>query len=228
MPPSRSPNASHHPPQPPQQPPAPPGPSGQPVQPGQTGQTGQPRGAVTKESILSAALKLFAVRGIETVTIRDIADAAGVAEATVYRHYSGRDELVGELMNSQVGRFVLEMDELQARHAHSRDKMRAVIRKFYETYDREPDLLGFLLLTQHRLLHPPPNMPRPTNVIMWIIEQGQSRGEIRPGPLKVLAAMALGAIIEVPVARIYGSVRETLAPHADEVADGVWRMLAAG
>lgn len=179
-----------------------------------------------KDAVLAAALRLFTERGVEAVTVRDIAEAAGIAEATFYRYYPGRDELVQEVFMGQVLGLVLELDELQARHDRCRDKLRAVIGRFYGFFDDHSALISFLLLGQNNLLKAKDGVRRPTNVIMWILEQGQSRGEIREGPLKVLSAMALGAILLVPISRIYGSVRGPLRPHIDEVADGLWRMLA--
>jgi AcrR family transcriptional regulator len=51
---------------------------------------GQTRG---KERVLRAALDLFAKRGFDQVTIRDIGDAAGVTNPALYRHYPSKEEL---------------------------------------------------------------------------------------------------------------------------------------
>ena len=52
-------------------------------------QTERRRGAV-----LDCAFSLYAERGIEAVTMQDIADAAGVGVASVYRYYSDKLSLV--------------------------------------------------------------------------------------------------------------------------------------
>ncbi len=49
---------------------------------------------VTKSKILDAALGLFRQRGFASTTMREIADAAGVATGASYYHFSTKDEIV--------------------------------------------------------------------------------------------------------------------------------------
>jgi AcrR family transcriptional regulator len=49
----------------------------------------------TRAALLSAAKSLFAERGFEAATVRDIAAAAGVTERTFYRYFDGKEGLVG-------------------------------------------------------------------------------------------------------------------------------------
>lgn len=53
-----------------------------------------------REAILDASLELFARHGLHGVTTRMIADAAGVSEALLYRHFKGKDELYEALQQS--------------------------------------------------------------------------------------------------------------------------------
>ncbi|MEV5704271.1 helix-turn-helix domain-containing protein [Actinoallomurus sp. NPDC052274] len=50
--------------------------------------------AATRQAIADAALRLFLERGYERVSIRDIADAADVSPATVFKHFTGKEALV--------------------------------------------------------------------------------------------------------------------------------------
>ncbi|MBT8491700.1 MAG: TetR/AcrR family transcriptional regulator, partial [Deltaproteobacteria bacterium] len=53
-----------------------------------------------REAILEAAMPLFAERGFSAVTTRDIADAAGVSEALLYRHFRGKQAIFEALQSS--------------------------------------------------------------------------------------------------------------------------------
>ncbi|MGQ7451850.1 helix-turn-helix domain-containing protein, partial [Streptococcus suis] len=46
-----------------------------------------------KRAIMVAALKLFASRGIDGVTIRDIAKETGYSNPALFRHFKTKDEL---------------------------------------------------------------------------------------------------------------------------------------
>jgi len=50
--------------------------------------------AATRQSIADAALRLFLERGYDHVSIREIADAADVSTATVFKHFTGKEALV--------------------------------------------------------------------------------------------------------------------------------------
>lgn len=56
--------------------------------------------------ILAAARRLMQSRGVEAVTMEEIAAAAGVAKGTLYLYFQGKDELVQALI-SQVGENML-------------------------------------------------------------------------------------------------------------------------
>ncbi|MFE2185687.1 TetR/AcrR family transcriptional regulator [Streptomyces sp. NPDC059455] len=62
--------------------------------------TGTPTGrrerkkAATRAAIAAAALHLFLERGFDAVSIRDIAERADVAVATVFAHFPGKEALV--------------------------------------------------------------------------------------------------------------------------------------
>ena len=51
-----------------------------------------------KDLILSAAEKQFIARGYEHVTLEDIADSVGTVPSALYRHFSGRSEILSEIV----------------------------------------------------------------------------------------------------------------------------------
>lgn len=52
----------------------------------------------TRADLLFQARKLFVAHGYETVTTRQIAQAAGKSTGAVFAHWSGKDELFAEAM----------------------------------------------------------------------------------------------------------------------------------
>ncbi|MEM6452438.1 MAG: TetR/AcrR family transcriptional regulator [Cyanobacteria bacterium P01_D01_bin.105] len=61
---------------------------------------GRPRSAASHQAILKATLELLAEVGFEAMSIEAIATRAGVGKTTIYRRYSGKDELVADAIES--------------------------------------------------------------------------------------------------------------------------------
>ena len=54
-----------------------------------------------REQILQTAFDLFSHKGFSGTTTKDIARAAGVSEAMVFKHFSSKEELYGELLDAK-------------------------------------------------------------------------------------------------------------------------------
>jgi|ERR1700722_218660 len=88
--------------------PASPGPAstGQPPRP--VGRRGSRDGGVRREEILAAAAALFARRGSRGVTIDDIGAAVGISGPGLYRHFSGKEAMLSEMLVSVSERLLAE------------------------------------------------------------------------------------------------------------------------
>ena len=64
---------------------------------------GAPRGdsTVTRQVILAAARDLFARRGVHDVSVRQIAEAAGVNHALVHRYFGTKRDMVAEILENE-------------------------------------------------------------------------------------------------------------------------------
>ena len=61
--------------------------------------TGPTRRDERRETIVEAALALFAEHGALPVRVADIAVEAGISRATFYKHFAERDEILAELLS---------------------------------------------------------------------------------------------------------------------------------
>ena len=66
----------------------------------------------TRARILAAARELFALKGTRGTTTREVADLAGVNEATVFRHFGTKHALLHAMLNQ---------------YCESRDQMRSAV-----------------------------------------------------------------------------------------------------
>ena len=57
--------------------------------------------AQRKDQIVKVATALFAANGFSGTTTRQIADAAGISEAVIYRHFANKDALYDAIINAR-------------------------------------------------------------------------------------------------------------------------------
>ena len=66
----------------------------------------EPRQRLTRERILRAAIAHADAGGLETLTMRSLADLLGVAPMALYRHVANKDDLIDAMVDvvfSEVG-----------------------------------------------------------------------------------------------------------------------------
>ena len=180
----------------------------------------------TKELISRTALELFVAKGITETTVRDIAEAAGIAEGTLYRHFESKDHLAWELFSTNYLAFAQELDRLQQEYATLKDKLAAMIRQFCAFFDRDPVLFSYLLLAQHaQLKKVTPEMETAVTVLQKVIAQGMARREVPETEVEVAAAMVLGVVLQVAVFKAYGRISQNLSQLSETLVAACWRVM---
>ena len=62
----------------------------------------------TKERIVDEALTLFSVQGFKGTTVKNIADAVGIKDSSIYKHFKSKQEILDAIVDQMKGR----MEEL--------------------------------------------------------------------------------------------------------------------
>ncbi|OAT82344.1 TetR/AcrR family transcriptional regulator [Desulfotomaculum copahuensis] len=74
---------------------------------------------IRKNLIIDAAIGLFATKSFENTSIRDIAAAAGISPASIYRYFADRDELFVEALLREGKDIIAGMEKLLAENGGS-------------------------------------------------------------------------------------------------------------
>jgi AcrR family transcriptional regulator len=92
-----------------------------------------------RERILDGSYELFSRRGVRDVGIDEVIEAAGVAKATLYRHFSSKDELVLAFLERREQLWTREFVEAGAdsRGATPEERLLAIFDVFDEWFRRE-------------------------------------------------------------------------------------------
>ncbi len=72
-----------------------------------------------RERILDASYELFSRRGIRAVGVNEVIERAGVATATLYRHFPSKDELVLAFLEMREQRWTHDLVEAEAQRRGS-------------------------------------------------------------------------------------------------------------
>lgn len=182
----------------------------------------------TKELIDRTALALFAEKGVKETTIRDIAEKAGIAEGTMYRHYSGKEELAWRLFETNYTALGEALAEVEGRHETGHEKVAAMIRYFCDAFTDDPDRFVYLFFARHdHMQRLNPRQPNPYLVFRRVIRTAMNRGEIPRKDPDVAASMVMGVVLQVIDSRLLGGrIKRSIASLADEIAEACWKAVA--
>jgi AcrR family transcriptional regulator len=92
-----------------------------------------------RDRILTAAYELFARRGIRDVGVDEVIERAGVAKATLYRHFPSKDDLVIAFLDLREERWTVDWVEAEARRGGTtpEEQLLAIFGLFDEWFHRD-------------------------------------------------------------------------------------------
>lgn len=177
------------------------------------------RATRAKDRIERAATELFAARGIDGVSIGEIAGRAGVSQGALYRHHPSKEDLAWALFSTAYLRTGAELDEIRVRQLGFDGRIGAMAAHFCALYDRDPALFRFMLIAQHDLLpRICPDQRTPVDAVAETVGDAVGRGEIAQVDPLLAAAAILGVILQTAIFHIYGRIVGPLLPLAPSLA----------
>lgn len=187
-----------------------------------------PRHPDTRQRIERAALALFAAKGFNATTTRDIAAEVGISEGAIYRHFKGKDELAWHLFSIPYFSLAAQIDAVVAETDTFEDRVRRIVGLFCALFDRDPDLFAFMLLSQHgQLGRITADMPNPVESLRALFQAAIDRGDCRGTDANLMAAMALGLVTQPATFVIYGRLPKPMAALAPALVQAIQRVIAS-
>ena len=184
-------------------------------------------GATTRARIEKEALRLFAEKGVEGATIRDLSQAVGVADAALYRYFGSKEQIASELFRAHYGALAAKIAAISARDLPFVQTTHELVSLFCRLFDDEPDVFAFILLNQHAHLRFVTEDANAVEELRRIMRRAIERGEITMTDPDLAAATALGAVLQPAVFKLYGRLPGPLSAHAQELADAAARSVGA-
>lgn len=101
-----------------------------------------------RELVLDAARTVFAEKGLEGASIREIARQAGYTPGAIYSYFDSKEAVYAALLAESLDRLQAEVDAAPVEHGHPDRNLQAKAQAWFGFYARNPrDLdLGFYLV----------------------------------------------------------------------------------
>jgi AcrR family transcriptional regulator len=174
--------------------------------------------AGTRERLLHAALELTSEGGYAAASVLAIAERAGVAAGTLYRHWPSKGELFAELFRSFCSRELAAMEAAGAQPGTAARRIDAVLGTFAERALRNPRLAWALIAEPvHPLVEAERLAYRRTyrEQIAAILRTAIAAGELPAQDPDLTAAALVGGVGEALVGPV--SPLAHAAPPASEI-----------
>jgi AcrR family transcriptional regulator len=169
-------------------------------------------GARTKARIEAEALRLFATKGVDATSIRDIAGAVGVAEGALYRHFAGKESLSRAIFLDGYAELAARVTAAGGTGRPFPEVVEDVVSIFCSLFDENRPLFSFLLIAQHAHLGEvaPERERNVVEAVAAIFAAAMEKGELPCRDANEIAAMALGIVAQPAIFTLYGRLKGPL------------------
>jgi len=176
-----------------------------------------------RERILEEARRLFAESGIEAVSMHRIAKAAGVGQATLYRHYAHKGDVCRDLMGESAERARGEIEAFlrESEGQPALDRLDGVIARVVVFIEEKLPYLaaigeacaGEYRMTKYRL----PAYRQLHGIIAALLDDAQAEGAIPPTDVTFRTDALLAALSP----DMYQYQREERGLSRQQIVEGV-------
>jgi AcrR family transcriptional regulator len=184
-------------------------------------------GGERRQQILEVAMRLFSQRGFRGTTTKEIAQAAGVSEAMVFRHFATKQELYSAILDFKACSGSLgDPREFLAEHLRRKDD-RAVFtelaRALMHHHESDPEFLRLLThaaLEEHELAQMfwERTIRQMYEFLGGYVRERQRDGAFRPVEPAVVVRAFLGTVIHHSLNNTLWDKRRTLLDIPNERA----------
>jgi TetR/AcrR family fatty acid metabolism transcriptional regulator len=178
-------------------------------------------------AILTAALRIFAVKGFHEARISDIAKEARVSESTIYEYFSAKEELLFSIPAEVISEYLRKNQEILQYTWGAANKLRTLIHRHLSLYAQNEDYANVVMLIlkgNRNFLHTDAYkiVQASARVTTQVLEEGIRSGEFR-ADLKpnLVRAMIWGTIEHLVIRRSLLGKPEDLLALADDITNTI-------
>ena len=189
----------------------------------------RPEGRPMRESILAAAVQLFAEYGYHAAPLRDIARIAGIQAASIYYHYANKQALLVEIMKTHMLRLNTNLERILREQSDPQKRLYEAVAnhiRLHTSYKAE----FFIIDTEIRALEGENRndiislRDRYEHLLQELLHDGMERGVFRHSDVKVSSYAIIAMCTEVakwfrPNGRL--SVQQVINIYSQMITQGL-------
>jgi AcrR family transcriptional regulator len=182
----------------------------------------------TRDAVLDAALSTFTEYTFGGAPVSLVADRAGVAVGSIYRHFPSKEALGNAVYRRWKGHLLVYLTRDAAPDETVREGFGRLWRALLAFASNHPEAFAFLECQQHEAYLDAESTgvsDRIMAVGAELITRGQRAGEVRPGDPTVLISLVYGAFVGLSKRILTGPPLDAAERAAAETA--VWDLLRA-
>jgi len=180
-----------------------------------------------RHEIFKAAVKLFAEKGFNETSMREIAEVARVGKSTLYDYFSSKDEILIAYVVDEVGHMTAAAEEIIAEELSVAEKFRRILRRHLENMLANKLLFHKLTFEAQRLSFESQQRIQVhrhahQDMLCELIREGIQDGEFRPvNPLLAIRSMFSLLTFTIYTSRPTGSPEEMMQEALDILFKGL-------
>ena len=186
-------------------------------------------GEATRARLLRSALDLFTTAGFRATTTTAIAEGAAVAEGTIYRHFSGKEELFNELYRQAqqwAGKLAKALDA--ERGITTPERLRRLGQAMIDGAAQDPAQARMFLTRGDERYQDEKSKEAAREfreMLQHIMASGKSDGLVRPGPAELWAGVWL-ALVSYAMWRVSAGEWAADHPQTTLTLEAAWDAIA--
>lgn len=143
---------------------------------------------------------LFAERGFDGSSIREIAERAGATKALIYHYYANKEALYQTLLEDAVSGVVMQIEAIAADGTEPTTQIRAVVQVFIDAYHDAPHRFQMVQRTiddHHAIAAVLAErwFSRAHRAVQDIVARGVRQGSLKPLPVQMVPFAVIGLVI---------------------------------
>lgn len=186
--------------------------------------------STSAERILSTSLDLFAIKGYDATSVREICESAGITKPTLYHFFGSKDGVLQALVQTGFQQYRAIVNAAMDTPGSFKERVKVLARSVFESARNKPLFWRFI----HSVIWAPPGTALPqtesctqfydgvVGVLAAAAEKAVARGEIAPGSMEARMLILMGSIGEAATGFVIAGKPELTPELADEIVDTIF------